>query len=348
MQIVTIFHFIAIFVLLFASYKGIRAYLEKRYPSILLYASSFIVTAALISIMTIDMFGDFTITIEGETEWITTITNSFLIPLSVMLWYLAVTYSKQTTLGARHYFLLILIGASIMFPYLKYSIIEKLMYALEVSALIIVLFEISLYITKMIKLTKSHRGEEIKSLYMFLIGTILFFGSGAWGLGTNLIRLPYLVEASWLIMNAVGVLLVAFAISKNYRVLYISEARPLTLIILKNDSTTLYTYEFEKTSESLDPILVSGAISGIITLLSEIMHTKTGLNRIDYEENKILLEYGKSVIGVLITYAESLVLRYNLRRLIKSIEEQYISEIDKESSSDILKNKINSLVVNIF
>ncbi len=306
------------------------------------------VTAILISIMTIDMFGDFTITIEGEIEWITTITNSFLIPLGVMLWYLAVTYSKQTTLDIRHYLLFILIGASIMFPYLKYTIIEKIMYVFEVLALLLALSEISYYIIRMIRITKLSKPEEVKSLYMFMGGTILFFLSGAWGLGSNLIHLPYLVRFSWLILNALGVLLVAFAISKNYRVLYISSARPLTLIILKSDSTTIYTHEFEKVSSELDPILVSGAISGIISLLSEIMHTKTGLNRIDYEENKILLEYGESIIGILITFEESLVLRHNLRRLIKNIETEYKSEIESDKLSSVFTQNINNLLVKIF
>ena len=348
MQIVTLLHFIAIGALSLAALRSFKAYLEKRYLSILLYASAFTVVAATISIMTIDMFGDFYIIIDGRIEWITTITNSWLIPLGVLLLYLGVTYSKQASLSLRHYLLFVFIGSAMMTPYIGYYSIERLLYALEVIVLIMVILEISLYLIKMIRIVKTQSHESVKTLYIFMTGIILFFASGAWGLGINLLSLPYLMRFSWLIVNAIGVLFMTFAISRNYRVLYISEARPLTLIILKYDTTTLFTYEFEKVSENLDPVLVSGAISGIISLLSEIMHTKTGLNRIDYESNKILLEYGQHTIGVLITYAESLVLRYNLKRLIKSIEKEYGDTLQETKEIPKISENINALIPKIF
>jgi len=100
-----------------------------------------------------------------------------------------------------------------------------------------------------------------------------------------------------------------------------------SIYLIYEDGTPIYFHVFDNMSS--DPLLVSGALAGISTLIREITQTKNDLKKIDYGDGEILFEKGEKITMVVFTTLSTKEMRNKIARTVKNIEARY---------KDILEN----------
>ncbi|MFW9999098.1 MAG: hypothetical protein ACFE9Q_07005 [Candidatus Hodarchaeota archaeon] len=107
------------------------------------------------------------------------------------------------------------------------------------------------------------------------------------------------------------------------------------IFVFNKSGVCLYNYSFEhkktieeETDESdFDEDLISGALSGIITIISEITHSKRQLRQIQKEEATLLFTYGKYHIVALIASMELPVLFKKIDDFSREFEQKFQKEL---------------------
>ena len=107
------------------------------------------------------------------------------------------------------------------------------------------------------------------------------------------------------------------------------------IFVFNKHGICLYNYSFEKnelikeeTDEAgFDEDLVSGALTGVITIISEITHTKREVRQIQKEEATLLFTYGKYHIVALIASMELPVLFKKLDAFSRAFENKFSKEL---------------------
>ncbi|MHA1834878.1 MAG: hypothetical protein ACTSV7_12935 [Candidatus Baldrarchaeia archaeon] len=105
------------------------------------------------------------------------------------------------------------------------------------------------------------------------------------------------------------------------------EPKIRSVYLIYEDGTPIYFHILDNMPS--DPLLVSGALAGISTLIREITQTKNGLKRIDYGDGEIIFERGKKIIMAVFTTLLTEEMRNKIAKAIKKIETRY---------EDILEN----------
>ncbi|MCD6164755.1 MAG: hypothetical protein J7J30_04910 [Candidatus Odinarchaeota archaeon] len=105
------------------------------------------------------------------------------------------------------------------------------------------------------------------------------------------------------------------------------EPKIRSVYLIYEDGTPIYFHILDNMPS--DPLLVSGALVGISTLIREITQTKSGLKRIDYGDGEIIFERGKKIIMAVFTTLLTEEMRNKIAKAIKKIETRY---------EDILEN----------
>ncbi|MHA1311057.1 MAG: MFS transporter [Candidatus Helarchaeota archaeon] len=78
----------------------------------------------------------------------------------------------------------------------------------------------------------------------------------------------------------------------------------------------------------IDSTLAMSALAGVSGLISETFETKKHLKTIDYEEGKIMIEYGKYSNAILIANKETFDIRYKLKKFLSIFEKRYGKELE--------------------
>ena len=107
------------------------------------------------------------------------------------------------------------------------------------------------------------------------------------------------------------------------------------IFVFNKHGICLYNYSFEKkelikegTDEAgFDEDLVSGALTGVITIISEITNTKRELRQIQKDEATLLFTYGKYHIVALIVSMELPVLFKKLDAFSRAFENKFSKEL---------------------
>lgn len=94
-----------------------------------------------------------------------------------------------------------------------------------------------------------------------------------------------------------------------------------SLYIIYEDGTPIYFHVVNDTT--LDPTLVSGALTGISTLIKEITQTKTGVRKIDYGDGEIILEKGEKITIAAFTVSPTQEMINKITKFVKTFEESY-------------------------
>ncbi|MFX1476804.1 MAG: hypothetical protein ACFFCI_01610 [Promethearchaeota archaeon] len=125
------------------------------------------------------------------------------------------------------------------------------------------------------------------------------------------------------------------------------------LFVLTISGVCLYNYDFiykyhkiKDKKKRLDEDVISGALSGIIAILSEITQSKKHIEKIEKEGNYFYFSFGKSHIVALIATMNLPVLSKKLDAFSKDFEQRFFSEIqsfegeiDKFDSAKYLINR---------
>ncbi len=107
------------------------------------------------------------------------------------------------------------------------------------------------------------------------------------------------------------------------------------LFILTKSGVCLYNYDFmrkfqpqeNEKEEGFDEDLISGALSGVITILSEITRSKKRIKKIDKEGNHIYFSFGKHHIAVLIATMELPILSIKLDAFSGAFERRFSTDL---------------------
>lgn len=109
-----------------------------------------------------------------------------------------------------------------------------------------------------------------------------------------------------------------------------------TLFVLSNSGVCLYNYDFiikepfqeeEEGECGFDEDLISGALTGIVTILSEITRSSKHIKKIDKEGNHLFFAFGKYHIAALITTTDLPILYKKLDAFSRSFEQHFLEEV---------------------
>jgi len=108
-----------------------------------------------------------------------------------------------------------------------------------------------------------------------------------------------------------------------------------TLFVLSNSGVCLYNHDFvikdqpqEDDGECrFDEDLISGALTGIITILSEITRSSKHIKKIDKEGNHLYFAFGKYHIAALITTTDLPILYKKLEAFSRAFEQNFSEEV---------------------
>ncbi|MFX1371905.1 MAG: hypothetical protein ACFFCE_08600 [Promethearchaeota archaeon] len=110
------------------------------------------------------------------------------------------------------------------------------------------------------------------------------------------------------------------------------------LFVLTNSGVCLYNYDFilkrqaygeeeEEKECEFDEDLVSGALSGVITIISEITRSSKHIKKIDKEGNHLYFAFGKYHIVVLITSMDLPILKKKLDAFSRTFEQNFSEDV---------------------
>ncbi|MFX1278471.1 MAG: hypothetical protein ACFFA3_03590 [Promethearchaeota archaeon] len=171
-------------------------------------------------------------------------------------------------------------------------------------------------------------------MLLFFFGTILGFIFGKW-----IITVPYIEDVvpnfSNLLNSFILVILLVwmmgmkeFLVSKEKK-----WAETLNdLLVFSKTGICLYEHNFEKKKKTEEPVqfdrdIVSGVLSGVLTIISEITRSKKELRKIDKEGVFLLFGYGKYHIVALIATMELPVLFKKLDEFSREFENNFSKEL---------------------
>ena len=105
----------------------------------------------------------------------------------------------------------------------------------------------------------------------------------------------------------------------------------ISLLVFHKNSICLYDQKFKRNEGELDSKIdenvISGALTGILTIISEITHSKKFLRKIDKEGNYLYFSYGKNHIVTLISSMDLPILIKKLDAFSKDFGTKYEKEL---------------------
>jgi hypothetical protein len=136
--------------------------------------------------------------------------------------------------------------------------------------------------------------------------------------------------------------LVALGIVKAYElevesVTYI--AAPQSLFITTTDGLDIFNYTFG--SQKIDPALISGMLTAIISFVKEATKSRQFLRTIEHGDVVLVVEYGKYVFGTMVTDQETPDIRMRLRKFLDDFERRHADILSKWTGQlpDLEKDK---------
>ncbi len=270
------------------------------------------------------------ISVNGHILWWSNTLNAFFIVIGFLAWYLAIQYSQRESLPDRTLFVSFLIGASLFSELMKMSWSDFMPLIVEIPVFTIMIIEIILYAVRVLPTTQNKRAKTHARLYF--VGIVVWFLAAPIGIIIpNIEGTPEWMANLWTIPYSAGFLLLSIALAKEPRLLFISSARVLDLMILDRENTLIFVHRFMTTREGVDPELMGSAMSGVMTLIREMLASTKQLHRIDHGDTKILFETGMLTTFLLVVTQETVRFRQVLRALQIEFEANYREEILSKS-----------------
>ncbi|NHI94589.1 MAG: MFS transporter [Candidatus Lokiarchaeota archaeon] len=119
------------------------------------------------------------------------------------------------------------------------------------------------------------------------------------------------------------------------------------LYVIKDNGVLMSDYSFVE-KELVDHDLFSGGISGITTILQEMVDSQQKLKVIDHEDKKLLFEYGEQFSIILVAKKDLKILRTKLKKLTEQIQTVFWETIASWDGDLELFKPIKTLIRNYF
>jgi len=293
-------------------------------------------------------FRDWGVVINGQQLWMSNILLAFFIVGGFLFWFFAIMYSQYDVPPAKlSLTVTFMAGGALIGELVKGDWSLLLPLVIEVLAFGILIVVIILYSYRVLRVTKDPSTRRIVIIYF--TGFLLWILAGPLGLvASNVPGTPSWIGNLWTTPYSIGLLLVSIAVTMNPRMLFISVARPLDYMVLDNQGMLIFSHRFYEYSGSVDPELVGSAISGVISLMKELLASGETLQRVDHGDTKILLEYGADTICLLIVSKETARFRQSLRSALLEFETTYREEIHSDTAMTTSFKSFKSRAEEIF
>ncbi len=314
----------------------ISSYYKRRMLPTLLYT----IAIGCFSGMALDLlldqtylpFRDWDVVINGNTLWMSNILLAFLIVGGFLFWFLAIMYSQYDTPPTKLTILVSFIAGGALLGELvkgEWSMLVPLIWELVAFAILIIV--IIQYSWRILKVTEDPEIRRVVILYFS--GFLLWIASGPIAItGSALPGVPSWIADSWTTPYSLGLLLVSYTVARKPKLLFISEAYPLDFMVLDNQGMLVFSHRFVDYPGSLDAELVGSAISGVISLMKEMLASGETLERVDHGDVKILVEHGVNITSILIVTKATTRFRQSLLSATMEFEATYRDQISSDTA----------------
>ncbi|MHA1636783.1 MAG: hypothetical protein ACTSUB_02105, partial [Candidatus Thorarchaeota archaeon] len=278
---------------------------------------------------------------DGLIIWGSNVILDFMIVGGFLFWYFAIQYSQRESLPASSMFLGFVAGGAFTSGIIGETLGNEVSIFYMALGFGMLILEIILYARRVLATTEPHLRHHIR---FYFIGFIVFLLAGPIGLiftGTiigDLYSIPY----------GVGLVMIAYSIAIDYRILFISEARSLDILILDKEGSLIFNHRFHEYDKSVDSELMGTAISGVITLMKEILASGEKLHGVDHGDTNILVESGPLTTALLIVTKETSRFRQSLRQAITEFELNYREDILARTALVSAYESFRERIVQIF
>jgi hypothetical protein len=240
-------------------------------------------------------------------------------------------YTEREIQMKRHYFTLImLILTGFVIFNTIFSVLSTSVYITFIVWLVFIVL-IIIYIRTFTKLISDKWRLNVYSLIVGSILVILGFGATS----------DWMIEAfNGLAIRYVGDFLIIFGIL-CVSILFIGVPslaefdwfkKLKYLSIIHNSGVSIGHFHFNQEegtdSKSIDDLLIAGGLTSITQLVSNITKSERKLDFVDHGDMKILFEYGKYLINVLVVEEPLVILRTKLKRVTEILEMLYSENLE--------------------
>jgi len=310
----------------------VRAYWKSRTFPTLLYTLAIACFSAMALDLLLDQtyepFRDWSITINDHIIWMSNLLLAFFIVGGFLFWYFAIIYSRHDVPPRSSLVLTFIAGGALIGEIVKGDWSQLIPLIVEAMAAAILIVEIILYARVVIPATEK---SEKSGVLMYFIGFLLWIMALPLGVIIgNIPGIPPIIGNSWPLPYTLGLLLVAFTVNRNPRLLFVSEARVLDYLVLDEDGVLVFAHRFQDYEGSVDSELMGSAMSGVLSLMKEMLASGQIVKRIDHGDVKILVEPGDLTTSLLVVSKENIRFRQALRGLSLEFESTYREELKRE------------------
>jgi hypothetical protein len=124
------------------------------------------------------------------------------------------------------------------------------------------------------------------------------------------------------------------------------KAAPQSLFVTTSEGLDLFNYTFG--SLKIDPALISGMLTAIISFVKEATKSRQFLRTIEHGDVVLVVEYGKRVFGTIVTDQETPDLRMKLRKFLDKYEAKHADILAKFTGQIPDAEKDKKLAESIF
>jgi len=286
--------------------------------------------------------------INDKQLWMSNILLAIFIVSGYLAWYFAITFSMYETPPRRSLIVVFLAGAALIGEFMKEDWSRPIPLGIEVLAFSILILEIVLYARRVLGLSyqKQERG---RTLIMYFLGFLIWIIAGPIGIIADSIpNAPDWFATVWVFPYTIGLLMVAYTVALNPTLLFVSEILPLDYLILDQEGVLVFTHRFSDYEGSVDAELMGSAISGVLTLIKEMLPAGKAIHGVDHGDVKILVEHGQMTTHLLIASRETPSLRQTLRNMVLEFEANYRESLTGEPGLVTSYEKFSDRVQEVF
>ncbi len=311
----------------------LRSYLKNKMLPSLFYSLTVIFFSALVIDQLLDQtylpFRDVDFTLDGVHNYLSNFLLVVFLVIGFLFWYLAIIYSQYENPPQRA-FLLFFIAGGILFSEFANSEWKGLVpFILQIAAVLMMTLEVINYARKVMK---SIDPNKRKLLALYFLGYLLWIMAIPLGvILDNIPGFPSFIKNTWVIPFTSGLFLISYSVAIDPRVLFISDAQPLDLLIFDKNDSLLLVHRFKEYPGCIDRELMGSAMSGVLSLMKELLASGKRLLRVDHGDVKVLVETGNYCTFLLVATQETSRFRQMLRNAVWEFEINYQEGLMSES-----------------
>lgn len=257
-------------------------------------------------------------------------------------------YRTEREIGMKHHYFSILILAltggivlNSIFSFLSTSVYFTFIVWLLFIALVI------LYIRKFTELIPDKWRLNVYALIIGIIMVILGFG----GTSDFMISLFQgfairFVGDGLIIAGMVFISILFIGVPSLAEFEWWTKIKYLNIMSQSGLSIAHFNFNQDKDAQSIDDLLMAGGLTSLSQVISSMVESEKKLDSVDHGELKLLFQYGKYLISVLVVSAPLVILRSKLRKVTETLEMLYQEELARWDG-DLTRFPLLEQIVNV-